>query len=85
MKLTTINQAKHIFWVKTLASGKRVISLLIQLNYLAILVLILLGKMTLTWLFLAFLVISIIALLIIEGLIPVAPVQTTIDFGGKNG
>jgi hypothetical protein len=84
MKITTIKQAIHFFWVKTLSSGKRILSVAIQLNYLVILVLILLKLFVLTWEFMVFLVISLIGLLIIEGLIPVAPVETKLNFGNND-
>ena len=74
-----LKQAIKYYWIKTLKSNSRVLSIIVQLNYIALVSLSILGKFEFNWNYLAFYIITMISLCVLVGLIQFNKVNTTID------
>lgn len=74
-----LKQAIKFYWVKTLKSNSRVLSIIVQLNYVVLVSLSILNKFEFNWNYLMFYIITMISLCVLVGLIKFNKVNTDIN------
>lgn len=78
-----MKQAIKYYWEKTLKSNSRVLSVMVQLNYVVLVSLSIINRFEFNWNYLAFYIITMVSLCTLIGIIKWEKVKTNIDLTNK--